>query len=737
MSGVPRELVEHALNIYPNTQPVKQTLRRFSEQKRRAIGEEINRLRDANFIRELQQATWVANPVLVPKKNTKKLRMCVDFTSLNKHCPKDHFPLPRIDQIVDSTAGCARLSFLDAYSGYHQIRMKVEDEDKTAFITPYGVFCYTTMPFGLKNAGATYQRCMQACLKDQIGRNVQVYVDDIVIKTKLEDDLLEDLKETFASLQRYKIKLNPTKCVFGVPSGQLLGYLVSARGIEANPEKIQAILTMAAPTNLKGVQQLTGRIAALSRFIGRLGDKGLPFYRLMKKTEKFQWTEEAQIAFMDLKRILSTPPILAAPQEEEPMWLYIAATNQVVSTVLVVEREEEGRVHKVQRPVYYVSEVLSSSKQRYPHYQKLVYGVFMTARKLSHYFQSHPITVVSNAPLSSIINNPEATGRVAKWAIELSPWDMRYESRKAIKSQILADFVAEWTEVQTPKPPDISDSWTMHFDGSKRQEGAGAGVVLTSPRGDKMRYVLQINFKASNNDAEYEALLHGMRMAIACGATRLMIYGDSDLVVQQTMNTCNAISDNMIAYRAMYNLLEASFDGCEVHHISRNNNEEADQLANIGSTRGLIPPSVFLEQIDQRSIKVKPAVDHAPLQPVAESPTDTPAGSEALHVMATESTWMQPFLDYLLRKELPTDPTDARRIVRRAKAFTVVNSLLYKRSVTEVLQKCIRPTEGREILLDIHEGTCGHHASSRALVAKAFRAGFYWPTTHQDAKVIV
>ena len=175
---------------------------------------------------------------MVPKKNTKVLRMCVDFTSLNKHCPKDHFPLPRIDQIVDSTAGCQRLSFLDAYSGYHQIRMKIEDEELTAFITPYGVYCYTTMPFGLKNAGATYQRMMQNCLQAQIGRNIQVYVDDIVIMTKDDSTFLDDLRKTFDNLDRYHIKLNPTKCAFGVPSGQLLGYLISARGIEANPEKI-------------------------------------------------------------------------------------------------------------------------------------------------------------------------------------------------------------------------------------------------------------------------------------------------------------------------------------------------------------------------------------------------------------------------------------------------------------------------------------------------------------------
>jgi hypothetical protein len=164
--------------------------------------------------------------------------MCVDYTSLNKHCSKDPFPLPRIDQIIDATMRCARLSFLDAYFGYNQIKLKKEDEEKIAFITPYGVFCYQVMPFGLKNAGATYQRMMQNCLGSQIGQNIQVYINDVVITTRKEDALLSDLKETFDNLDRYKLKLNPTKCFFNVSAGQLLGFLVSTTGIEANPEKI-------------------------------------------------------------------------------------------------------------------------------------------------------------------------------------------------------------------------------------------------------------------------------------------------------------------------------------------------------------------------------------------------------------------------------------------------------------------------------------------------------------------
>jgi ribonuclease HI len=228
--------------------------------------------------------------------------------------------------------------------------------------------------------------------------------------------------------------------------------------------------------------------------------------------------------------------------------------------------------------------------------------VFTIAQKLQQYFAVHPIIVVNKAPLSNILNNPEATGRVSLWGIELSPLDITYEKRKAIKSQVLPDFTAEWLELQNTGPPNLSSVWTMYFDGSKRVQGAGAGVVLISP--DKLKYVLRMSFlQASNNEAEYEALLHGMKMAKACGATRLKIFGDSNLVVQQVMNRCDAISDNMTAYRNLYYYLEGTFDGCEVSHISRASNKEADYLANIGSQCLPIPPGVFWEEIIERSIK--------------------------------------------------------------------------------------------------------------------------------------
>jgi ribonuclease HI len=293
------------------------------------------------FIKEVFHPEWLANPVLVKKKGG-KWRMCVDYTGLNKACPKVPYPLPRIDQIVDSTAGCKTLPFLDAYSGYHQIKMKESDQLATSFITPFGMYCYITMTFGLRNAGATYQRGMNHVFGEHIGRTIEAYVDDIVVKTRKASDLLSDLEVTFGCLRANGVKLNPEKCVFGVPRGMLLGFIVSERGIEANPEKIAAITNMGPIKNLKGVQRVMGCLAALSRFILRLDEKGLPLYRLLRKAERFTWTPEAEEALGNLKALLTNVPILVPPAAGEALLIYVAATTQVVSAAIVVERREEG-----------------------------------------------------------------------------------------------------------------------------------------------------------------------------------------------------------------------------------------------------------------------------------------------------------------------------------------------------------------------------------------------------------
>jgi hypothetical protein len=345
------------------------------------------------------------------------------------------------------------------------------------------------------------------------------------MKTRKADDLVSDLSIAFGYLRANGVKLNPKKCVFGVLRGMLLGYIVSQRGIKANPEKVAALERMGPTRDLKGVQKVLGCLAALSLFISRLDEKGLPLYRLLKKHERFSWTVEAQEALDKLKVSLAHAPILTPPQDSEPLYLYVAATTQVVSAVIVVERTEEGHALPVERPMYYIREVLSETKARYPQVQKLLYAVVLARRKLRHYFEAHPVTVVSSFLLGEIIRNPDTAGRIAKWAVELLGETLAYVSRKAIKSQILADFVAEWTDTQLPSPQIQAECWTLYFDGSVMKTGAGADLLFVSPLGEHLRYVVRLHFPASNNMAEYEALLCGLKIAIETGIKRLDVRG--------------------------------------------------------------------------------------------------------------------------------------------------------------------------------------------------------------------
>jgi ribonuclease HI len=428
-------------------------------------------------------------------------------------------------------------------------------------------------------------------------------------------------------------------------------------------------------------------------------DRGLPLYRLLRKTECFTWTPEAEEALGNLKALLTSTPILVPPAAGEALLIYVAATTQVVSAAIVVERREEGHALPVQRSIYFISEVLSETKIRYPQIQKLLYAVILTWRKLRNYFESHPVTVVSSFPLGEIIQWREASGRIAKWAVEIMGETISFAPRKAIKSQVLADFVAEWVDTQLPAAPIEPELWTMFFDGSLMKIGASAGLLFISPLGKHLCYVLRLHFPASNNVAEYEALVNGLRIAIELGVRRLDARGDSQLVIDQVMKNSHCHDPKMEAYYDEVRRLEDKFYGLEVNHVARRYNETADELAKIASVRTTVPPDVFSRDLHQPSVKTDDTPEPEKVSALSEVPSAQPEApsapeGEALRVEEERSgvppnrDWKTPYLQYLHQGELPLDRADARRLAWRAKSFVLLGDgkELYHRSTSSILQ---------------------------------------------------
>ena len=246
----------------------------------------MKKLLAAGFIKPIQHPRWLSNVVPVKKKNG-QIRCCVDFRNLNKACPKDEFPLPNMDLLIDSAAGNAMFSFMDGFSGYNQIQMSSKDAEKTAFCTPIGNFYYSVMPFGLKNAGATYQRTMTAMFHDMIHQEIEDYVDDIVVKSKRREDHLEVLRRVFERCRLYKLKMNPLKCAFGVSTGKFLGFLVHNCGIDVDPAKASAIALMKPPTSHKELKSFLGRLSYIRRFIPGLAAVTSTFSPILEKGGPF------------------------------------------------------------------------------------------------------------------------------------------------------------------------------------------------------------------------------------------------------------------------------------------------------------------------------------------------------------------------------------------------------------------------------------------------------------------
>ncbi|XP_074377708.1 uncharacterized protein LOC141719230 [Apium graveolens] len=397
-----------------------------------------------------------------------------DMPDLNRACPKDYYPLPNIDQLIDATAGHELLSFMDAFSGYNQIRMDDQDWEQTAFITHRGVFAYRNMPFGLINAGATFQRMMDEIFKKQLGRNLEVYVDDMITKSKSSNNHCSDLRETFENVRRNNMRLNSLKCSFGLTSGKFLGFLVSQRGIEADPSQIKAIFEMKDPSTIKEVQRLTGCIAALRRFIPQASKKCSPFFKVIKeasRNKKLIWEDQCKESFEAIKAFLTSPPVLERALPRETLKVYISASDVLVASVFV--KDVEGR----EAPVYYVSHTLKDAETHYPHVEKLVYALVVASRKLRHYFQGRLIKVMTDQPLKRALKlSFPVTNNVAGYEALLAGLCLSIElevkileifgDSQLVAKQLQGEFKAHDTRMSTYLKLAISllekvQSWTI------------------------------------------------------------------------------------------------------------------------------------------------------------------------------------------------------------------------------------------------------------------------------------
>ncbi|KAE8662571.1 No pollen germination related 2 [Hibiscus syriacus] len=535
MPGLSTDIVIHKLPINPEYKPIQQKLRRMRPEMLLQIKEEVMKQINAGFLQASKYPEWVANIVPVPKKNG-KVRMCVDYRDLNKASPKDSFPLPHIDTLVDNTAGHAWFSFMDGFSGYNQIKMNPEDMEKTTFITMWGTFCYKVMPFGLKNAGATYQRAMVTLFHDMMHKEIEVYVDDMIAKSRTEEEHIQNLRKLFQRLRKYQLKLNPAKCTFGVTSGKLLGFVVSKKGIEIDPDKVKAIQDLPPPNTKK----------------------------------------------------------------------------------------------------------------------------------------------------EFLMESPALTGRMARWQMLLSEFDIVYVNQKAIKGSVIADFLASRVsndyqplnfnfpdedllcismneEVRTN---DEFATWKLYFDGASNALGRGIGAVLISPENVYYPFTSRLEFFCTNNMAEYEACVMGLKAAIERKIKCLKIYGDSSLVVYQLRGEWETKDPKLLEYRNFTLELVKEFEKVTFNYLPREENQMADALATLAA-------------MFQATKKVD-------MMPIKMQVYEIPAHCYSVEEEVDGKPWYHDIL------------------------------------------------EARNVIEEVHSGICGTHANGLSMARKIMRYGYYWATMYTD-----
>ncbi|XP_057442036.1 uncharacterized protein LOC130733791 [Lotus japonicus] len=425
------------------------------------------------------------------------------------------------------------------------------------------------------------------------------------------------------------------------------------------------------------------------------GDKAAPFFACLKKTSTFQWSTTCEEAFRELKELLASPPILAKPTPGIPLTLYLAVTSAAVSTVLL---QEESKQYKI---VYFVSHTLQGAEVCYQKIEKAALAILKTARRLRPYFQTFQIKVKTDIPLRQVLQKPDLSGRLVSWSVELSEYDNFYKPRWQVTIQSLIDFVAELTPTEGERK---NSEWVLSVDGSSNEQGSGAGVSTESPDNMLIEQSLKFGFRASNNQAEYEALIAGLRLAIELGVQKLYIKGDSQLVVKQVRGEYQVKDPQLSKYLEIVQRLMQAISQVKIEHIPRGQNERADALAKLASTGRLGNYQTVIQEALPR-----PSTDIAEFK-VAKA------------IESGEPSWMDPIIEFL--NQQPQDESKNTKERRREASFyTLIGGQLYRRGIMSQMLKCVDTDKSQDIMAEVHEGVCSSHIGGRSLAVKVLTQG--------------
>ncbi|KAG9450509.1 hypothetical protein H6P81_010474 [Aristolochia fimbriata] len=675
MPGLDPRAAVHKFVVHPSVRPVMQSQRRFRPELVPEIEKEVDKLIAINFIREVKYPSWIANIVPV-KKKTSQIR--------------DDFPLPITELMVDATTGHEALSFIDRSSGYNQIRMDPKDEELTAFRTPKGIFCYKVMSFGLKNVGATYQRAMQNIFDDFLHKRVECYVDDVVVKTKQSSDHLLDLRAVFKRLRRFQLKMNPLKCAFGVTSGKFQGFIVHHRGIKIDQSKIDAIQKMPEPRNVSELKSFQGHLAYIRRFISNLAGRCQPFNRLLKKDTSFEWDDSCRNAFNNIKANLTKPTVLVAPIVNKPLLLYIATQEKSVGALLA-QCDEDNK----ERSLYYLSRTLVGAELNYTPIRKTCLALIFAVQKLRHYLLAHSTKLISRAdPLKYIMSRPILSRQALANFLADHPVPAEWE--------LIEEFLDEEIFLVEVLPP-----WEMYFDGATQRNGAGAGVLFISPKKDLLPYSFVLTQICSNNEAEYQALLLGLGIAVEMQLPQLHIHDDSALVIKQLTGEFEVNKLDLEPLRRHAGELLAQIPEASLHHVPRSENGPADALAGIAAS---------LAQFDQRPSQI----------PICERWVIPPPVEEEIEEELTED-WL-----VKIKPRIGVNLSSTSFVTEHSQS-TCESESKFAGKLLGLLLRCLPKEVGLQVLKETYGGICGAHQASPKLHLQVKRLCYYWPTMLRDA----